>query len=85
MERGVTHSGIILVRESLLVSIKTSIFHPSDSPKMAFHQKFIIFLSVVPRVGIEPTRYRYHRILNPARLPIPPPRPLKDEASISNE
>lgn len=26
-------------------------------------------------VGVEPTRYCYHRILNPARLPIPP-RPL---------
>lgn len=23
----------------------------------------------VPEVGIEPTRYRYHRILSPARLP----------------
>ena len=26
------------------------------------------------RVGIEPARCRYHRILSPARLPIPPPR-----------
>ena len=30
----------------------------------------------VPRVGIEPTRYCYHWILNPARLPVPPPRPM---------
>jgi hypothetical protein len=28
----------------------------------------------VPKVGIEPTRYCYHRILSPARLPIPPLR-----------
>ena len=30
--------------------------------------------SMVPRVGLEPTRCHHHRILNPARLPIPPPR-----------
>ena len=30
--------------------------------------------SVVPLVGVEPTRYRYHGILSPARLPIPPQR-----------
>ena len=29
---------------------------------------------VVPVVGVEPTRYCYHRILSPARLPIPPYR-----------
>ncbi len=29
---------------------------------------------MVPRVGLEPTRCHHHRILNPARLPIPPPR-----------
>ena len=28
-------------------------------------------LCLVPVVGVEPTRYRYHRILSPARLPIP--------------
>ena len=27
---------------------------------------------MVPPVGLEPTRPRGHRILNPARLPIPP-------------
>ena len=27
---------------------------------------------VVQVVGIEPTRYHYHRILSPARLPVPP-------------
>ena len=26
---------------------------------------------LVPVVGVEPTRYRYHGILSPARLPIP--------------
>lgn len=26
---------------------------------------------MVPVVGVEPTRYRYHGILSPARLPIP--------------
>ena len=29
---------------------------------------------LVPVVGVEPTRYCYHRILSPARLPIPPYR-----------
>ena len=26
---------------------------------------------MVPVAGVEPARYRYHRILSPARLPIP--------------
>ena len=26
---------------------------------------------LVPEAGVEPARYRYHRILSPARLPIP--------------
>ena len=30
-----------------------------------------ILRRLVPAVGLEPTRYRYHRILSPARLPIP--------------
>src|SRR5690242_542171 len=29
---------------------------------------------LVPTEGVEPTRYRYHWILSPARLPIPPRR-----------
>ena len=29
---------------------------------------------MVPAVGLEPTRYPYHGILSPARLPIPPRR-----------
>ena len=28
-----------------------------------------LFLFLVPKVGLEPTRYRYHRILSPTRLP----------------
>ena len=31
---------------------------------------------VVPVVGLEPTRYRYQRILSPSRLPIPSHRHL---------
>ncbi len=27
----------------------------------------------VARVGVEPTGYRYRRILSPLRLPVPPP------------
>ncbi len=33
-------------------------------------------LFLVPVVGVEPTRYRYHGILSPARLPIPPHRQI---------
>ena len=29
------------------------------------------FFALVPEVGLEPTRYRYQRILSPSRLPIP--------------
>lgn len=32
-------------------------------------QKRQLQIIVVPRVGLEPTRCRHHRILNPARLP----------------
>ena len=31
---------------------------------------------LVPVVGVEPTRYRYHWILSPARLPIPSHRQI---------
>ena len=31
---------------------------------------------LVPLVGLEPTRYRYHRILSPARLPVSPQRQI---------
>ena len=31
---------------------------------------------MVPVIGVEPIRYRYHWILSPARLPIPSHRPI---------
>ena len=37
-------------------------------------QNNLLRILSVPRVGIEPTRCCHHWILNPARLPIPPPR-----------
>ena len=37
-----------------------------------------IYGFLVPMVGVEPTRYRYHGILSPARLPIPPHRLIWD-------
>ncbi len=39
---------------------------------------------LVPVVGVEPTRYRYHWILSPARLPIPSHR-LNDFIIISHK
>ena len=33
----------------------------------------LIDLNMVPRVGVEPTRYCYRGILSPLRLPISPP------------
>gem|GEM_PF-3160143 len=38
---------------------------------------------MVPTEGVEPTRYHYHRILSPARLPIPPRR-LQGENGIKS-
>ena len=35
------------------------------------YRKGISRILMVPKVGIEPTRYCYRRILNPLRLPIP--------------
>ena len=32
---------------------------------------------MVPKTGVEPVRYRYHGILSPACLPIPPLRQLE--------
>lgn len=34
-------------------------------------------IRLVPKVGLEPTRYRYQRILSPPRLPIPPLRHME--------
>ena len=32
----------------------------------------MLFLFLMRKMGLEPTRYCYHRHLKPARLPIPP-------------
>jgi hypothetical protein len=37
-------------------------------------QTLLASLKVVPGEGIEPSRYLYHWILSPARLPVPPSR-----------
>ncbi len=49
--------------------------------KVADNLSYQLLLSLVPKVGLEPTRCRQHRILSPARLPIPPLR----QASSSSE
>ncbi len=38
---------------------------------------------LVPGEGVEPTRYLYHRILSPARLPVPPSRRARSIAGSS--
>ena len=43
-------------------------------PKAGLFEWSAVHSDVVPVVGVEPTRYCYHRILSPARLPIPPYR-----------
>ena len=43
----------------------------SASIKEKAHVCKAIVCFLVPVVGVEPTRYRYHWILSPARLPIP--------------
>ena len=40
---------------------------------MRANKKFALII-LVPLIGVEPIRYRYHWILSPARLPIPPQR-----------
>ena len=32
--------------------------------------KTVVLVVLVPKVGLEPTRYRYQRILSPSRLPV---------------
>ena len=48
---------------------KASAKHPSSIWLRLFYGTGRHLL--VPVVGVEPTRYRYHWILSPARLPIP--------------
>ena len=38
---------------------------------------------LVPGEGVEPTRYLYHRILSPARLPVPPSRRARSITGLS--
>ncbi len=54
------------------------IMHEVSSLSLAEHivsktkkQSCGLLLLLVPVAGVEPARYRYHRILSPARLPIP--------------
>ena len=45
------------------------------SIQLSYTHIFILTcLATMPATGVEPVRYRYHRILSPARLPIPPRR-----------
>ena len=39
--------------------------------KKARRKRYVAYDELVPVVGLEPTRYRYQRILSPSRLPIP--------------
>ncbi len=43
----------------------TLVSHGIATAGLRVHSSFLL----VPKVGLEPTRYRYHRILSPARLP----------------
>ena len=53
----------------------TNEFAPSiTAPKEKRTRRALFSFLLVPLVGVEPTRYRYHGILSPARLPIPPQR-----------
>ncbi len=41
------------------------------------------WILLVPGEGVEPTRYLYHRILSPARLPVPPSRRARSITGLS--
>jgi hypothetical protein len=43
-----------------------------DGESVTSHEEHKCRQMMVPPVGLEPTRSREHRILSPARLPIPP-------------
>ena len=51
---------------------RNRIFGSFPTPKRGRSKSFSLFL--VPLIGIEPIRYRYHWILSPTRLPVPPQR-----------
>ena len=46
----------------------------SKKEKTAQNARFQAILELVPTAGVEPAWYCYHRILSPARLPVPPRR-----------
>lgn len=43
---------------------------------LLFKELRIADLKEMPKEGLEPSRYCYHWILSPARLPVPPLRPV---------
>ncbi len=49
-------------------------YHKKQTP-VSFETRVL-----VGRVGVEPTRYKYRRILSPLRLPIPPsPQAVREQ------
>ena len=52
-----------------LLSCKSAAFFSKYKARKSL--KYQGLRAMVPVVGVEPTRYRYHGILSPARLPIP--------------
>ena len=44
----------------------------TTTPCNVYFELIALLKEQVQPVGIEPTRYYYHRILSPARLPVPP-------------
>ena len=59
----------------LKVDIISKIYHPFRKERILLKKSLLSEdkrdFFMVPVVGVEPTRYRYHWILSPARLPIP--------------
>ena len=57
------------------VDIISKIYHPFRKERISLKKSLLPTdkrdFFMVPVVGVEPTRYRYHWILSPARLPIP--------------
>ena len=66
-------------RKQGLTMMKRSVYTRSENKKArkpVCIKGLRAFEKVVPEAGVEPARYRYHRILSPARLPIPSFRQL---------
>ena len=62
---------------TLVVSKAFAAFTSADTttPCNVYFELIALLKEQVQPVGIEPTRYHYHRILSPARLPVPPVPP----------